>query len=221
MLAKDIISDTIPALHTSDTGIIALNWMDIFKISHLPIVNNKEFLGLISDVDIYDFNNPEEPIGNHNLSLSRPFVYQNQHIYEVIEIVSRLKLTIIPVLNEEKEYLGLINISDLLHNFSNLMAIQNPGGIIIIELNVNDYSLSEIAQIVESNDAKILSLYISSHPDTMKLNVTIKINKTDLTSILRTFERYNYNVKATFMENNDLDDLYKDRYDSFMKFLDI
>ncbi len=221
MLAKDLISDTIPALHTSDSGIIALNWMEIFKISHLPIVNNKEFLGLISEADIYDLNNPEEPVGNHKLSLSHSFVFQNQHIYEVIEIVSRLKLTIIPVLNEDKEYVGLISLSDLLHNFAGLMAIQNPGGIIVLELNVNDYSLTEIAQIVESNDAKILSLYIDSHPDTMKFNITIKINKTDLTSILRTFERYNYNVKATYMENNDLDDLYKDRYDSFIKFLDI
>ncbi|RLD64598.1 MAG: hypothetical protein DRJ01_00300 [Bacteroidetes bacterium] len=221
MLAKDLISDTIPALHTSDTAITALNWMEIFKISHLPIVNNKELLGLISDVDIYDLNNPEEAVGNHELSLTRPFVYQNQHIYEVIEIVSRLKLTVIPVLNEDKEFLGLINLNDLLHYFSSLMAIQNPGGIIIIELNVNDYSLSEIAQIIETNDAKILSLYIDSHPDTMKLNITIKINKSDLTSILQTFERYNYNIKATFMENNELDDLYKDRYDSFIKFLDI
>lgn len=221
MLAKDLISDTIPALHTSDTARIALNWMEIFRISHLPIVNNKELLGLISDVDIYDMNSPEEPVGNHNLSLANPFVYENQHIYEVIEVVSRLKLTVIPVLNDDKEFLGLINLNDLIHNFSSLMAIQNPGGIIILELNVNDYSLSEIAQIIETNDAKILSLYVASHPDTMKLNITIKINKTDITSILQTFERYNYNVKATFMENNHLDDLYKDRYDSFMKFLDI
>ena len=82
MLAKDFISGIVPALHTSDTGQKALNWMEVFRVSHLPIVNDKEFLGLISDTDIYDMNMADEPIGNHNLSLFSPFVYLDQHIYE-------------------------------------------------------------------------------------------------------------------------------------------
>ena len=81
MLAKDLISEVVPALKTSDTGLRALSWMEIFRISHLPIVNNKEFLGLISDTDIYDLNMANEPIGNHHLSLFSPFVTSDQHIY--------------------------------------------------------------------------------------------------------------------------------------------
>ena len=80
MIAKEMISDVIPALKTSDTGITALNWMDIFKVSHLPIVNDEEFLGLISENDIYDLNMPEEPLGNHQLSLLRPYVTEDQHV---------------------------------------------------------------------------------------------------------------------------------------------
>src|SRR6266540_1483027 len=98
MLAKDLISDVIPALRTSDTGVKALYWMDIFRISHLPIVNNEEFLGLISDKDIYDLNTADEAIGNHNLSLFSPFVYENQHVYEIIELTAKLQLTVVPVL---------------------------------------------------------------------------------------------------------------------------
>src|SRR3989304_6607684 len=108
MKANHLISDTVPNLHTSDTGVRALSWMEIFRVSHLPIVNNKEFLGLISDTDIYDLNRAEEPIGNHSLSLFRPYVTADQHIFEVIDLASKLRLTVIPVLDEKKNYMGLI-----------------------------------------------------------------------------------------------------------------
>jgi len=221
MLAKELISDVIPTLHTSDTGVKALNWMEVFRISHMPIVNNKEFLGLISDSDIYDLNMADEPIGNHKLSLFSPYVLEDQHIFDVIEIVARMKLTVVPVLNSRKEYCGLINLHDLVQNFAKLTSTDNPGGIIVLDLNVNDYSLSEISRIVEGNDAKILSLYVSSPTDSMKLEVTLKINHTDLTSIIQTFERYNYNIKASFIEDDTLDNYYKNRFDSFMKYLGI
>lgn len=221
MLAKDLISDMIPALKTSDSGVKALYWMDIFRISHLPIVNNQDFLGLISDKDIYDLNMAEEPIGNHKLSLFSPFVNDNQHIYEVIEIASRLKLTVVPVLNTRNHFLGVITLNDLIHYFADLTALNHPGGIIVMELNANDYSLSEISQIVESNDAKILSLYIKSSSESMKLELTMKINTTEITSVLQTFERYNYHIKASYMEEETLDEMYENRYDSFMRYLNV
>lgn len=221
MLAKELISDIIPAIGTTDTGLDALNWMEIFRVSHLPIVENKEFLGLISDADIYDLNIAEDPISKHSLSLFSPYVTEDQHIYEVIEIVSRLKLTVIPVLDSDKNYLGLITTNDLIKYFADLTAVKNPGGIIVLELNQNDYSLTQIAQIVESNDAKILSLYIHSPEDSMRLEVTLKVNRTDLFGIIQTFERFNYEIKAQFMEDDEMDSLYSSRYESFMKYLNI
>ena len=221
MLAKDLISDVIPALKTSDSGQKALNWMDIFRISHLPIVNNEDFLGLISDKDIYDNNMAEEPIGNHNLSLFSPYVTIEQHIYEVIEVASELQLTVIPVLDSENRYQGVVTLNDLLYYFADVSALKQPGGIIVLELNSNDYSLTQIAQIVESNDAKILSSYITSSHQTTKMEVTLKINRKDLTAIIQTFIRFNYVIKASFMDENDLNSLYENRYDSFMKYLNI
>jgi acetoin utilization protein AcuB len=221
MLAKELISDVIPSLRTSDSGQKALYWMDIFRISHLPIVNNIDFLGLISDKDIYDNNMSEEPIGNHNLSLFSPFVSSDQHIYEVMEIASELQLSVIPVLDLENHYLGLITLTDLLHYFADVAALKQPGGIIVLDLNSNDYSLTQIAQIIESNDAKVLSVYITSSVNSTKLEVTVKINRKDLTSIIQTFVRYNYIIKASFMDENDLNSLYENRYESFMKYLSI
>jgi len=219
MLAKDLISDEIPALRTSDTAVEALNWMEVFRISHLPIVNNEEFLGLISDADIYDVNNPDEPIGNHRLSLMRPYVRNDQHIYEVLEIASRLKLTVVPVLDYHNKFLGVIRMSDLLHYFAKLTAIEKPGGIIVLEIAQNDYSMTEISQIIESNNAKILSMYVHTLEDSTKLEVTLKLNVIDITAIVQTFNRYDYTIKASFMEFDEQDDLYNDRFDLFMRIL--
>ena len=219
MLARELISDVVTALKTSDTGTSALSWMEVFRVKHLPIVNHREFLGLISDSDIYDLNDPDEPVGNHNLSLQKPYVKEEQHIYEVIELMSRLELTLVPVLNQEKQYLGVITQEDLTRKFAHLSAMQQPGGIIELEMLQHEYSLSQISQIVESNNGRILSLYVAASDDNSRLRVTLKINLTDLTSILETLNRYNYSVVSSHLSSEDLDEFYQERFDRFLKYL--
>jgi len=134
MLARELISDIVTALKTSDSGTQALAWMEVFRVKHLPIVNQRDFLGLISDADVYDLNDPDEPVGNHNLSLNKPYVREDQHIYEVIEVLSRLELTLVPVLNYENQYLGVITQEELTQHFAHLSAMKQPGGIIELEM---------------------------------------------------------------------------------------
>jgi CBS domain-containing protein len=183
-------------------------------------VNNEEFLGLVSQTDIEDLNIPEEALGNHNLSLTRPFIYGDQNIFEIIRLFSTQKLTLLPVLDRKNNYLGVITLADLVQNFSHLTAADNPGGVIIIELNNNDYSLQEIAQIIESNDAKVLGLYVRTFPDSTKIEITIKLNKIDIRPVLQTLYRYKYGVTASFTEEED-DDVLKERFDSLMNYLNI
>ncbi|MDI3520918.1 MAG: acetoin utilization protein AcuB [Anaerophaga sp.] len=221
MLAKDLVSDIVPSLKTSDTGADALGWMEAFRVSHLPIVNNKVFLGLISDADIYDLNAAEEPLGNHRLSLMKPYVFEHQHIYEVIEIAARLRLTLVPVLNIDKEYKGVITQTDLLLRFSELIAAHTPGGIIEIEVGPHDYALSEIARIVEDADAKILSLYVSQNQSTDYLKITIKLNRVDVNTVVNAFERYGYKVRATYVGESQIDDTTRRNYESLMKYLNV
>jgi CBS domain-containing protein len=221
MVAGDLISQNIPPLKTSDTGQTALNLMEIFRISHLPIVNSQDFLGLISDSDIYDMNQPEEPIGNHELTLLKPYVTTDQHLFEVIGLASRLKLTVIPVLDSSNHYKGVVTTTDLVRHIAGISSMEQPGGIIVLETTDRDYSLSQIAQIVESNNIKVLSMYITSPLESTKLEITLKVNSTDLVSVVRTFERYNYDVKTWVTTDDSLDRFYSERFDLLMKYLNM
>lgn len=220
MIAKELITDNIIPLKTSDTGTAALGMMEENRISHLPIVNEKDFLGLISDTDIFNLNNFDESIGNHMLSITRAYVTENQHIYDILHSFSENKLTLLPVLNDKNHYLGVITLANLVQQLSKITAIDNPGGIIVLEINDKDYVLTEIARIVESNDAKVLSMYITSHPDSTKLEVTLKVNKMDIGPILQTFLRYNYTIKASYAEDTYYESL-QERFDSLMNYLNI
>lgn len=220
MTAKDLITDKIPFVKTSHTGLEVLTLMDDFKVSHLPIANNEQFLGLISEEDIFSQNRFDDSIGSLQLSLTRAYVNEDQHIYEVIKTISEQKLSLVPVVDSRNVCLGVITLDTLVQRFAELMAANNPGGILILELNENDYSLSEISQIVESNDARILSVYLHTFSDSTKLEVTLKINKMDLSSILATFNRYDYIIRASFSESG-YDDYLRDRFDSFMTYLNI
>jgi acetoin utilization protein AcuB len=218
MIAKNLISNLIPPLKTSDTGEQAINWMQEFNVNHLPIVNNEQFLGLISEDDILDMNDLFEPIGNHQLSLFRPLVKDKVHIYEVIKVASELSLTIIPVVDEKENYVGVITLQSLVQFFGTLNGLKENGGIVVLEMNKSDYSMSEIARLVESNDAIILSCYVSAHLETTKIEVTLKLNVADLKHVIATFERFNYIVAGSFQEAEYYDQL-KDRFDSLMNYL--
>ncbi len=218
MIAKDLITDEIPPLKHTDTGETALRWMDEFKVSHLPVLKNDNFVGLISESDILDRQDLEQSLDVLFDHLPRPYVKENAHIYEVLFKVAEHKISVIPILHEDETYAGCTSIHQLIMLIANTGSIKETGGIIVLEVNEIDYSLAQIAQIVESNNAKILSSYIFSSPDSTKLEVTLKINKIELGSIIRTFERYDYIISASYQKNNSDEDLQM-RYDAVINFL--
>lgn len=220
MLAYELITEEVPSLKPSDTGKKVLDWMEDFRISHIPVVKNKEFLGLVSYADMLDLNNPKETIDHLNVSLIKAFVREDYHIFDVLKVISNHNVSAVAVLDEKDNYMGVITADSIIKKIAAMPFVNEPGGIIILEMPTKDYSLSQIAQIVEGNDAKILNMHINAHPDTTKIEVTLKINKDDLTPVLQTFARYNYTVKATFHQNQFGGDIKK-RYDEFMHFLNI
>jgi CBS domain-containing protein len=221
MTAKELISGAVISLRPGDIGSDALSLMDELRVSHLPVVNDLEFLGLISDSDIYNKGEYDQPAWDHKLTLNRVYVYEDQYIYDVIRLFSEQKLTLLPVLNAKNQYAGVITLADLVYHLATITSVDNPGGIIVIEVNEKDYLLTEIAGIVESNDAKILSLYVTSHPESTRLEITLKVNRIDIGAILQTLYRYNYTVKASWSNSDSFTDGLQDRFDSLMNYLKI
>ena len=218
MIAEELISYEIPPLKPSDTGTKVLQWMEEFKVKDMVVVKSKKYIGIIEETDLLDRNNLGDKLESYSLNLKKPFVFQNQHIFEVIGLFVESDVDVLPVLNDKEEYLGLITSKKILQYLAEIVSVANQGSIITLELNIIDYSMVEIAKIIESDDAKVLASFITSHSNSNKIEVTLKINKTDITRILHSFERFNYIVTASYNESEYHQDL-KNRYDEFMRFL--
>ena len=221
MLAANLISEVVPSIKSSEKGKKALNLMDVFRISHIPVVNDSSYLGLISDKLIYDLDLQKKPIETELDKLNTSHVHTNQHIFEVAIVMYKLKLSLIGVLDTEHKYLGSITLYDLARRFAKLFSLQEIGGVIVLEMNINNYSLAHISQIVESNDVKILSTFLNRKPGTQTMEVILKLDREDLSAVMQTFMRYDYNVKNVYLDHTMLTDLYKDRFEQFMKFMNI
>lgn len=220
MLAEELIVDNIPPLKPNDLGETAMQWMDEFKVNHLSVVDGSAFLGTISENDLLGMADLSEPISSYRDLLNPVFVFQSQHIFEVVKLVNEHKLSIVPVLEQNEGYLGSITIAQLMNIIADMPVVNDQGGIIVLELNRIDYSLVEISRIIEENNARLLGTFITSHPDSTKMQLTLKTNQPEIASILASFERYDYKVIFSEAQDNAADDL-KDRYDSFMNYLNI
>jgi len=218
MRAFDLITEEIPPLIHTDSGEKAIHWMDEFKVSQLPVLKNGNFVGVVSESDILDHQDVETSLDLLFQHLPRPFVNSNAHIYEVLAIMSEYKLSVLPILDDKEKYLGCTSIYRLMTSLANTGSIKERGGIIVLEVNSTDYSMAQIGQIVEGNNARILSSFILSNPDSTKLDVTLKINKMELSSIIRTFERYDYLIKASYQNGVSEEDVQW-RFDALMNFL--
>lgn len=218
MIARQLITEDIPPIKSSETVEKALDWLDEFKVRHLPVVDKSEYLGIISEDMLYDAPSGDIKLKDLNLSFNRPFVFEDRHIYDVMKLVADLNLSVAPILSKDEKYLGLTTLPHLMELIVHTASISVPGSVIVLELNSNDYSLGHLAQIIESNDTKILSTYITSAADTTKMELTLKVNRKNIEGVLQTLVRHDYTVKASYSENKFEEDM-KDRFDSLMNYL--
>jgi len=220
MFAAELIANAIPPVHTSDTIQKVTDRMIEFRVRHLPVVNHDQFLGLISEADMLAEPDLATEVGALGLSLVNPYVLEEQHVYDVIRLFYEQQLTVVPVLDNKKNYLGMISINAMNKYFAALTAVEEPGGIIVLEINNKNNSLAHMSQIVESDNAQILSSYVRTFPDSTRIEVTLKVNKLDISAIIATFLRYEYTIKATF-NHTENKDTSMDRYDSLMNYLNL
>ena len=220
MVAAELISDIIPPVKPTDSVEKVNTLFAEFKVEELPVVDGEEFLGLITEDDLIEVFDEELPISTVSLSKTQVFVRDNQHIYDVIRLFHAQQLSIVPVLDMQNNYIGLINIRTLTDYFATLTSAIEPGAVIVLEIGNRDNSLVQMAQIVESDKAQILSSYVRSFPDSTRLEITLKINKKDVSAILASFNRYDYIVSAVYNQAQVEDDS-KNRYDLLMNYINL
>ena len=218
MLAQELAQEEIPFLTLSDTFDKASVWMDEFKVVELPVLENGKLMGLLTENLLFEQPNWDEEIRCLSRKLRDVFALNSEHVVEVIAKIHDSKTRLIPIITPDRTYKGVITNKQLIAVIAEMSLVKDPGGIIELEVNINDYSMSEIAQIIESDNAKLLGSYITSPSDSKKINITLKVNKTAIGGIISTFERYQYKVTARFLEEAHEDTL-KDRYDLLMKYL--
>jgi len=221
MTAIELISDAIIPLVLTDKVSIALKLMDENRISHLPVVDQNKFQGIISDDILLVAENDNDPIAGFSSYFKRYYVNQSEHYYAAMRNMSDQKLSIIPVIDDANNYLGSITGEDLLVAITEILSVKNPGGIIILDVAQNDFSLAEIARLVESNDTKILSTGVRSVPGSANLQVTLKLNKMNIEPVIQTFNRFEYIIDAYFGDNQKDEELLRERYNSLIQYLNV
>lgn len=211
----------ITSVNSAENGRKALSNMDVYRVSHIPVVDDDKYLGLVSDKLIYDLNLVETPLSEVVDKLNTTHAHRDQHIFELALVMYKLKISVLPVLDEDHYYLGAITLYDLARRFASLFSLHEMGGILVVEMNASDYSVAQISQIVESNDLKILSFFVDRKPGSNIIDVILKLNSEELSGVVQALMRYDYHVKAIYQDRSMLNDLYQDRFDQFMKFMNI
>ncbi len=220
MIASVLIKEDILPLTIDDSISEAIIRMNEYKVSHFPVVENGKFIGIISEKEILDPESTNADLKKEFLHFDNYYLNEHQYIYDVLKLASSQKLSIIPVVDDAGLYVGSITQGDIVTFFAESMAVDLPGGVFVIEVSTNDYSLTEIANIIETNDAKVLSIQIVSNVNSSKLEIIAKVSKIELGAILQTMERYGYKIIASFQESVDYDEL-RDNYDSLINYLNI
>jgi acetoin utilization protein AcuB len=220
MLAVELITTTIPQLQLNDSVGKALQLIKSYRVTHLPVVTEEKFLGLICEDDLLDASNEKQTI----LTLQEDFipgaVSDNEHFLQAVNFSNKIQSTIVPVTNEDRQLLGVVTHQALLTALGNFSGAQEIGGLIILEMERIQFSISQISKIVESNEATIFHLNTTVQPETGLLTVTLHLNKKELSAIVASFERYEYNVIYYFGEEKFENEIHSN-YRHLMNYLDI
>lgn len=219
MNSQKLIANEISVISTQDSGSTVLGLMSEFRVSHLPIVENNKLIAIVSEDDIYNMNDESKRI--ESILEKLPFFSMSveNDVFEIINTIESNGLTLLPIL-DNGTYIGSATVGSIVAALASIIAVKEGGSLIILEMKKEDYQMSEISQIVESNNAKILSSYITDTKNKERINVSLKLNIDTLNAVKQTFERYNYLVSAHYQPSDiKTDNTLNDRYDSLMRYL--
>lgn len=220
MLTVDLLSQTLPYLRPQDKVYQALQLMNDNQVTHLPIVDGEKYIGIISEDDLLLAENEHSPLSELQQSFANTSVKCDEHFLKAIHVAAENGLSVVPIVDNDNDIAGTVMYSDLLKYASEFMSLHEPGGLIVLEMESNQYSFSEISKILEANDAQITQLNTFNNQETGMMRVTIRINKPDVSDIVAAFQRYEYDVKYHFGEELYANEL-RTNYDNLMNYLKI
>ena len=220
MLTAELINTNIPRLQLQDSVSKALQLINDYRVTHLPVVSDNKYLGMISEEDLLDVDGEKGTIEFLQDNFITAFVKENEHFLNAVKCCNQFESTIVPVLNEEKELVGVITVTDLLKALGDFSGANEIGGIIAVEMERSQFSISEISRIVESNDATVLHLNTTIHPATGMLTVSLHLNKKEIAAIVSAFERYDYDIIYYFGDEKFENEIHSN-YRHLMSYLDI
>lgn len=219
MVSKQLISNLIPALNTSDTPSRALQIMDEYHLSQLPILHENNYIGLVAEDDLLDLDVTDKPFSVLEFEYTQAAITEDAHIFEALKIAKEFNLQTIPVITPQRKYVGSISQQNLLQYLADGTQFKQVGGIIVVTTDAKNYSLSQIARLAESDNITIISMQMHTQNDG-SISLTLKTNKQDLRSLVASLERFNYTVTEEHeVAQQDFD--AEDNYASFMKYLDL
>ena len=217
MLANQLITHHYPTVEPDDTILFALQLIDDFDILHIAVVDHNNYLGIISKDDLLDADE-NAPIKVVMGGMLQKAVKSTEHFLVALKLASQNNLSMVPVVSNEQDWLGAIPAVELLKTASQFTGAEEPGAVIILEMERKSYSFGEISRLVETNDAYITQFNTFLENETGLLIVTIKINKVEVSDILSTFQRYEYSVRY-FMGEEQYENELRYNYDHLMSYL--
>jgi CBS domain-containing protein len=214
----DFLNSNIKALRTTDTVADAQDLFAEYPFSHFPVLENGVYIGCAGseDTELLDI---EKTMDEARYTFERFFVRDTTMWLDVLEVFAKNETNLVPVLDADNKYLGYYEITDIIRFFDETPFLKEEGGILVVEKGATDYSMSEVSQIVESNNGRLLGLFISE-ASLEKVQITLKISLGGLSDIIQTFRRYNYEIISEHQEDAYLNTL-KDRSDYLDKYLNI
>lgn len=215
-----IITKEDYAVSPTDNIKSVLDKMAEFHVAQLPVVKDDIFLGLLADEVLVEHLGEKHSLQQVGLTYQQVYVYDTQHLYDAVLFFRIHAVDVMPVLDDQHSYLGSVTPLDLINALSQTMSLHQPGGIIVLEMGQRDNALSHIAHIVESDNAQVLNSYVQQVSDSSLLEVTIKVNKSDISSIVASFLRHDYHIKATYNDENSRDNSH-DRYEQLMNYINM
>lgn len=220
MIDLSLVSDTVPPVHSDDSLTKVLNAMRGYNVSQLPVVDDKKYVGVVTMDELLSVNDQAQLLKDSNVILRKAYVLRTAHFFDMLRVALDYNVRIVPVVDEDHQYLGLISSETCMRAFAMLNSVKDAGAVIELEIPLKDFLLSEVTRIVEDNESRILCLYTNINQHDMTVLVTMKVNTTEVATMIASFERFEYVVKGVHNDTEYSEGL-KDRYDAFMRYLNI